>query len=116
MPGVEWLTEEDLYCVERFIKNYLKRLIETGKSMNSKEMELEVNLYNDIYNNKRVNSSIKIKFKNIEHLAFKWVAENGNPYNIEIKKAMSQRSEQCLKFWKEQINYHSETINKWLKK
>ncbi|MBE4704401.1 hypothetical protein [Spiroplasma platyhelix] len=112
----KWLAEEDLYCVDRFIKNYFEKLIKSGQPVNSKAMDLEVYLYNERYNKKRTEASVRLKFHNIEHLAFKWVKENGNPYNVNIKKGMSKRSKQCLKFWEAQIEQYSNEINKWLNK
>jgi len=61
-------------------------------------MALEVKLYCQRYGFKRTNDSVILKFHNIEYLAFKFVVEHGNPYDIEIKRGMSQISEQCLKF------------------
>lgn len=113
---IKWLIEEDIYCVERFIENYFEKLIKTGRTLTTKEMEKEVNLYNQIYFNKRTTDSVRLKFHNIEHLAFKWIDENGNPYNIQIKERMSKRSKQCLNSWLNQLDKYANQINEWLQK
>ncbi|MCL8209655.1 hypothetical protein [Spiroplasma attinicola] len=112
---VSWLPEEDLWCVTRFIEHYFERLIKFGSTINSTEMALEVKLYCQRYGFKRTNDSVILKFHNIEYLAFKFVVEHGNPYDIEIKRGMSQISEQCLKFWDLQTKKYAQTILKWLK-
>ncbi len=111
---IRWLEKEDLYCVNRFIENYFEQLIKIGQPISSKDMNLEVDLYIKQFNNKRTKDSVRLKFHNIEHLAFKFVEQNGNPYNIEILERLKGKSKQSLKAWKTQTEKYSENINKWL--
>lgn len=112
----EWTEEEDLYCVERFIKNYLKRLIETGKVLNTAEIKLETKLYIDYFANNRNRNSIRMKFQNIEYLAFSLVKKCNNPFNIKVLKRLDGYSDQLLKAWENQIEKYATNIDKWTNK
>lgn len=112
----KWTKEEDLYCVERFIKNYLKRLIETGKVLNTKEIKLETDLYIDYFSNNRNTSSIIMKFHNIEYLAFNLVKEHNNPFNIKFRKRLKNCSKQGIEIWESQTKKYGADIDKWTNK
>lgn len=71
------MPEEDLYCVNRFIENYFEKLIKFGQTINSKDMELEVQLYMNKFNNSRSKGSIKMKFQNLEYLGYIYANELG---------------------------------------
>lgn len=111
---IKWLPEEDLWCINVFIENYFEQLIKTGKPMSSDEIEIETDKYMKQFNNKRTKSSVKYKFHNVEHLAFKLVEQNGNPYDREILKRLKNCSQQQRNIWKIQTEKYSENINKWL--
>ena len=110
---IKWLPEEDLWCINVFIENYFKRLIETGQPLLSDERQLEVNKYMKHFNNKRTNSSVIYKFHNVEHLAFKLVEQKGNPYDVPILKRLKNCSQQQRRVWAQQTAIYAEKINEW---
>lgn len=110
---VSWLPEEDLWCVTRFIEHYFERLIKFGRTINSKEMALELKLYQEHFANNRKENSVILKFRNVEHLGFNLIIEYGNPYNIKIKKGMTAKTKQLVKAWTQQTTIYVEKINGW---